>query len=493
MRLHKALVPLLVGAFAVGCSDLEVTNPSQRTTDTFYRDRDDALLAVNATYHALQELGVFGRWLVFADDMRSDIARSSSPWPELQNFTRTVLASYNFEVNFQLWQHNYWTVAAANQVIAHVPNANIATADKTRFVGEAKFIRALAYYNLVTLFENIPLLTEPPEAGTRPATAPVGEVWALIESDLTDAASSLPPGWSGNDIGRATSWSAKAMLGKAQLQQKKWAQAAATLEPVITTGPFELMAEFSDNFRADHDNNEESIFEIQFTSIPQLGEGSAGYSGPKLYGPCGPAFCDANPTQWYFDQFFVETPGTPDPRLDATIFWNKPGGMDVFGIPFATRYADRINDLFVKKYTQWYAGRADEIFDNPTNFKVLRLGGVMLYTAEAYNEAGDQVKARTYVNMVRARPSVNLPPLPTGLSQAQMRDAIEHEYLMEMGFETERFRYLQRHDMLTAAYLPTLIAHDPQFTDFVVGRSNLLPIPNSEVDLNPAVEQNPLY
>jgi hypothetical protein len=495
--LRKALAPALLGVMAAGCNDLDVTNPSQRTTETFYRNRADALAAVNATYHSIQELGVFGRWLVFADDMRSDIASSSSPWPELANFTRTVLASYDFEVNIHLWQHTYWTIFAANQVIASVPPLeNVSQADKDRFVAEAKFLRALAYFNLVTLFENVPLVTQPLSAVERPATVPPAEVWAQIEQDLEEARAVLPDDYGENDVGRATSGAATALLGKAHLQQREWAEASALFAEVIGSGQYQLLDEYADNFRADRDNNEESIFEVQFTDNTQLAQGSAGYSGPKLYGPCGPAFCDANPTQWYFDQFFPDPSDRTvyDPRLDVTIFWNRPGGMDVFGTPFAERYADRLDILFPKKYTQWYTTRTDELFDNPINFKVLRLGGVLLYHAEALNEQNQVEAARDFVNQVRARPSVNQPAIPAGLTQAQMRDVIEHEYLMEMGFETERFRYLQRQNRLDdAADIALLLSHDPHFVDFVVGRSIRLPIPNSEVDLNPNADQNPLY
>lgn len=493
MRPYKALTPLLLGALAVGCNDLDVTNPSQRTTDTFYRNESDALAAVNATYHGLQELGAFGRWQTFADDARSDVATSRSPWTDLANFTRTILSSYNFEVNIHLWEHNYRTIFAANQVIANVPNVQMNEERKARFIAEAKFIRALSYYNLVTFFggpNGIPLVLEPSDAEDRPASSPTADVWARIEQDLTEARAVLPPSYSGADIGRATSGAATAMLAKAHLQQREWGEAATLFGEVVGSGQYELVASFGDNFRADRDNNAESIFEVQFTEIAQLSQGSAGYSGPKLYGPCGPAFCDQNPTRWYFEQFFAENPAVPDPRLDFTIFYNKPGGMDVFGEPFAERYADRLDALFVKKYTQYYS-RQDEIFDNPTNFKVLRLGGVLLLHAEALNESGNPGAAKGFVDQVRAR--VGLGALPPGLNQAQMRDRIEHEQLMELGFEAERFRYLQRQNLLTAEFLPTLKARDPDFDVFEPARSTLLPIPNSETDLNAGVEQNPGY
>ena len=486
MKIFRAITPLLLIS-AAGCIDLDVTNPSQRTNETYFRDRNDAYLAVNATYHGLQELGAFGRWLNFADDVRSDIAFSSSPWPELANFAKTVLASYDFEVNIHLWQHNYRTINAANQVIMNVPNIDMDETERARFVAEAKFIRALSYYNLVTLFGRVPLVTEPLTANDRPASVEPEVTWAQIEQDLTEAAADLPPSYSGDDIGRATRGAALGLLAKAHLQQREWSEALPHFAAVVA-GPYTLMPDYGDNFRESGDNNMESIFEVQFTDQNVLSEGSAGFSFPKLAGPCGPAFCDANPTEWYFNEFFAENPAVPDPRLDYTIFYNKPGGMDVFGVPFAQRYADRPNIKFLKKYTQYY-NPGDEFFDNPINFKVMRLGGMLLLYAEALNENNQVEPARTQLNKVRAR--VGLLPVPAGLTQAQMRDRIEHEQLMELGFEAERFRFLLRQNRFTPAYLPTLIAHDAEFNFFELGKSERLPIPISEVDLNPGVEQNP--
>lgn len=496
MRLYRALAPLLLGALAAGCNDLEITNPSQRTTDTFYRNRADALQAVNATYHGLQELGAFGRWQTFADDMRADVATSRSPWTELANFTKTLLASYDFEVNNHLWVHNYRTIFAANQVIANVPGVSMPDADKRRFVAEAKFIRALSYYNLVTLFggpKAVPLLLQPPTVGERPEGSAPEAVYAQIEKDLTEAQADLPNSYTGNDIGRATKGAANALLGKARLQQKKWAEAAQAFQLAVSSpANYVLLPTYGDNFRGDRDNNAESIFEVQFTGESQLSQGSAGYSGPKLYGPCGPAFCDANPTRWYYNLF---TAAGDTARLNATIFYNRPGVSDVFGRSFAARYPDALDALYVKKYTQHYTS-GDEFFDNPINFKVMRLGGVLLLHAEALNEAGQPAAALAPLNRVRAR--VNLPPIAAGLSQAAMRVAIEREQLLELGFEAERFRYLQRHNQLNpTAVQPldglTLVQHDPDFSVFQVGRSELLPVPTSETDLNKGVTQNTGY
>ena len=494
----KALTPLLLGALAAGCSDLDVTNPSQRTDETFYQNGADALSAVNATYHGLQQLGAFGRWQTFADDVRSDIATSRSPWTDLANFTKSVLSSTSFEVNRELWEHNYRTIFAANQVIANVPTVAMDTASRGRYVAEAKFIRALSYYNLATLFggaSGLPLLLTPSVVGQRDSSRATAEVYAQIEKDLVEAAPALPVSYTGANVGRATRGAANALLGKARLQQRKWAEAATAFAPVVAPASgYSLLPVYGDNFRAERDNNAESIFEVQFTDQSALSQGSAGYSGPKLYGPCGPAFCDANPTAWYYN-LFVAAGDTG--RLNATIFYNRPGVADVFGRTFASRYADRINDRFVKKYTQWYR-TGDEFFDNPINFKVMRLGGVKLLYAEALNESGNTAAAIAQVNEVRARPSVALPPLPAALSQAAARAAIERERLLELGFEAERFRYLRRHNQLNpSAVQPvdqlTLLQHDADFSVFQVGRAELLPIPSTETDINPGVTQNPGY
>src|SRR5919204_4896214 len=124
MRSSKLLatVALLV---AVGCTDLELTNPNQRTTDTFWANQSDALLGVNATYGATQANGVFGRWYHFISDARTDVATSRSPWTDLQNWTKTVLVTPNFGPNQDVWNDHYRALFRANQVIENVPNIDM--------------------------------------------------------------------------------------------------------------------------------------------------------------------------------------------------------------------------------------------------------------------------------------------------------------------------------------------------------------------------------
>src|SRR6058998_991821 len=173
MRLLRPLPSVLLGATLAGCANLDLTDPNEPSTATFWRTAGDAVAGVNAVYNALQNNGTYGRWLVFATDLRSDIGMILSPWTDLSNFTKFTFTSYDFEVNREIWQHHYEAIFRANQVIARVPGIRMDAALRDRIVGEAKFIRALMYFNLVTLYGNVPLTTTPPTPTiVRPRPAP---------------------------------------------------------------------------------------------------------------------------------------------------------------------------------------------------------------------------------------------------------------------------------------------------------------------------------
>ena len=518
MRLSRGLAPLLAGTMLIGCTDLDVTNPNQPSSQTFWSTAEDARRGVAAVYNGLLLLGTFGRWQAFANDIRSDIGTArTSPWGDLANFNAFVLNDYNFEVNRHLWVHNYEMISRANLVIANVPNINMDVEERAQIVGEAKFLRALAYYNLVTLYENIPLVTRPLAAGERPATAPPAETWAQIEQDLVDAAAVLPDpdDLADTDAGRATKWAALAMLGRVRLQMAgtmnmddKWGEAAQVLGQVIASGDYSLLPDYADNFR-ETGGDSESLFEVQNEDMFPIGV--TGLSFPKMIGPCyrpgdpfpeyNPTFCDGRPTRWYFDEFQKSrtTLGEVDPRLDVTILYNRPDRATemIYGMERGAYFLDNPQSptredtmLFFRKYGEHYLP-TEQRWDNPINYRVIRYADVLLMQAEALNESGQTGAAFQYINQVRQR--VNKSPLG-GLSTAQLRDSILYERMFELGLESSRFNDLRRHGLLD----PLLLApHDPDFAPtasspgFVVGKSERLPIPTTERNLNPAVQQNP--
>jgi hypothetical protein len=492
MRYKKLFAALAIGVAVTGCNnDLGVTDPNQPSSQTFWKTQADAISGINATYQSLLYLGTFLRWQGFSYDIRSDIGFSPSPWTDLANFNKFTFASYDFDVNRDTWNDTYLGIFRANQVIDNVPGITMDATLRTRIVGEAKFLRGLYYFHLMTLYGgNIPMPLTASTPADRPASAGAAAVWAQIQADLTAAMAALPTSYSGSDLGRATSGAAQGLLGKVLLQQRKWSEAAAQLLPVIQSNRYSLVPSYASNFTAAGKNNAESLFEVQMGN-PELAssQGVYGLNMSKMIGPCGPSFCDGRPTRWYFNQFFPDTTNRAvyDPRLDATIFWNNPAGEDVYGTPFTTRYGLTSTDVYFKKYGEYWM--TDQQWDASLNFKVLRYADVLLMYAEALNEQGNPAAAKPFVDQVRVRAGVAA--LAAGMTQAEMRDAILHERLLEFGMESQRWLDLERQNLLTAAYLPTLQAHDDEFQFFIVGKSELLPIPQNEINLNPNVQQNP--
>jgi hypothetical protein len=510
LLLRRASLGAAFGAALAGCADLDATNPNQPSQATFWKTPQDALAGTNAVYAGLLPLGTYGRWQAFTFDIRSDIGTARiSPWGDLANYNRFVLSNYDFDINRDMWNDHFRGISRANQAIGYIPNIEMDPALRDRYVGEAKFIRALLYYNAVNLWGgNIPLILEPvTDPGTRPGSSTKEAVYAQIEQDLTDAAAALPATYGSADVGRATKGAALALLGKVQLQQHKWPEAAATLQQVIGLGIYSLMPNYGDNFTELAENNAESIFEVQTGGESTLASNVPGLSFTRMIGPCHPdidiTYCDGPPTRWYFEQFQQEqtTDGQPDPRLDATLFYNKPGSTEVvYGHPLVDLFADvpttdiREDTLiFFKKYEEYYVPSNPQRWDNPTNYRVIRYADVLLMAAEALNETQGPGPALQYINEVRQR--VKLPAL-AGLDQATLRDRIYHERVLELGLEGQRwFDIVRRYDLanqpMPADVLAELKTHDDDFNTYQPGKSELLPIPTAETTRNANITQNP--
>jgi len=485
MRL-KTFVPalMLATAVAAGCADLSVTDPNKQTAGSFWHTQQDALAGLTATYAGLPYQGTYGRYGAFNFDARSDIGESHSPNTSWAQYTKFIIPNKDIDIDWVTWHDHYATIARANQVVDNVPGIAMDVTLRNRIVGEAKFLRALLYSNLVNLYGNVPLTLHAADPSTRTPQVPAATTWAQIEKDLTDAVASLPDSYSGGDVGRATKGAANALLGKVELQQRKWTEAAAALNAVITSpANYQLLQNYGDNFGLQR-NNAESVFEVQMSSYDPA-NGLVGLNISKFCGPPGIGFNDCSPTAWYVTQFTDTTAsGARDPRAGETLFF--PGDTTPKGIDLSNR---GVTGVYWKKWAR--PDRVFQDFDEPIDYRVIRFADVLLMYAEAKNELSDQTTAYTMVNRVRARAGVT--PLPTGLDQAGMRAAILHERLVELGLEQTRWLDMKRQNIIaTQAGIDSVkTLHDPEFNSFILGKSELLPIPQSEVDLNPNVKQNP--
>lgn len=498
MNMYKRTTVALLGALALSTSCqkdlLDKVNPNQPTVGNFWQSQTDATAGLTAAYSALQFPGTFTRWIHFANDIRSDEGYSLSPWTDLANFTRFIQFDYNLEPTRVIWEDHYRGVFRCNQILAYVPAIKMdATMQKT-VLAEAHFLRALYYFNLVTHFGNVPLILEPSNIAVKAPQGTIAQGQAQIISDLQAAIADLPVN---NDIGHATKGSAQGLLGRMYMQQRKWQEASALFTAIISSKKYSLVPNYLDNFTIANENNSESLFEVQFSSVNQGGGqdvagASEGFERPQFFGPPGIGWTDGRARPWLLTEISEKTvAGDVDPRRDITVLHDP---MIVFGKTYKERGIPT-TDTFWHKYEDDRTQDFENYFSG-INFRVIRYADILLMQAEALNELGQTAAAVPLINQVRQRPSVNLTPLTAAFDQAGMRTQLMHERVCELAGEGTRWLDLNRWGLLkTQAELDKLKvpSHDEDFINFVIGKSELLPIPRTDLTADQSLKQNPGY
>jgi tetratricopeptide (TPR) repeat protein len=504
----------LITTSCVSDDALTQLDPNNDSVDKFWKTDQDALEGINASYSSLLTDGTYMRSTPLLLDLKGDDTRSNSPWGAMYNVGRFNSNVTDPAIYGWAYETYYQGIFRANQVLTNVPNIDFSDAAlKNRILGQAYFLRGLYLFHAVNMFKNVPL---PTEIAVYYPQKTQEEGWAQVIADFKAAADLLPTTYAGisgidaGEKGRATKGAALGYLGKAYLFSKDFANAKTTFKQVIDLGVYSLVSNYRDNFTDANENNSESLFEVQFSR--EAGGVALGWGGIPAsdwgktsaraitYGARDFGFVDVQPTWILFNEYHDEltTSGAIDPRLDATMFYNKPGGMQLYGQDFATKYAESqsdLNDIFCRKYENSDGAYADERdWRSGINERLLRYADILLMYAECLNETGDTPGAYTYIQMVRDR--VGLPNLSTakpGLSQAAMRDQIGHERFLEFPLEGHRFDDIRRWGWLEdASKLAWLKARDVEFNSYAPGRE-YFPIPQLDMDNNPGMVQNPSY
>jgi tetratricopeptide (TPR) repeat protein len=488
--------------------DLVQVDPNNDAVDSFWKTDQDAIEGVNAAYGSLLTDGTYMRSTPLLLDLKGDDTRSNSPWGAMYNVGRFNSNVSDAAIYGWAFETYYQGIYRANQVLENVPNIAFTDATlKNKILGQAYFLRGLYLFHAVNMFKNVPLPTKIAAFYPQKTEA---EGWAQVIADFKAAADLLPTTYTDvNDKGRATKGAALGYLGKAYLFTKDFTNAKTTFKQVIDLGVYSLVSNYRDNFTDTNENNSESLFEVQFSRSAggvDLGWGGAPASGwgktsarAITYGPRAFGWTDVQPTFALFNEYKLEktTANTDDPRLDATIFYNKPG-VKLYGQTFSTFYAGNpgdLNDLFCRKYENSDGAYANE-FDwrSGINERLLRYADVLLMYAECLNETGDTPGAYTYIQKVRDR--VGLPNLATvkpGLNQVTMREQIGHERFLEFPLEGHRFDDIRRWGWLQdPVKLAWLKSRDVEFNSYAAGRE-FFPIPQLEMDNNPGTVQNSGY
>lgn len=509
MKTIKCISYLILSGFLffVGCEEdeyLDVANPNAISENAFFQNEKHANLALNAAYSGFKEMNLYGREYANLVHLLSNEAElnyfANADWNQLANKEVTA----NNGTMKVVWIGFYRTIARANDVIQNVPyipEGNISEVNADHIMGQAYFLRAICYFHLVRLwgvanhFENpdalgVPLILEVPSSRELlyPSRASVGEVYNQIISDLNLAENLLPDEpWTGKDVGRINKLAVTALLGKVYLFMEDWETAIEKFEIVLNSEEYDLAAELMFCCDGNHENNEESIFEIQYskTSEADIYSGGTQQHFAMIHGASiAGGFSNMNVSQYDIDRF------GDDPRLQQSVFLP---GMDSLLTASGYRVVPSINTK--KFFNKHEVENRDPGYS--ANIVVLRLADLYLMYAEALNKAGNDVLASEYMNKVRRRAYLSDPETPnpeidyTGFTGTQLQDSIREERYRELFYEHHRWDDIRRWGIGEEEFAArgTNSAGNIVFDE----HDYYLPMPQEDIDANINLEQSPGY
>lgn len=487
------LIAFSVMLVSVSCEGFLDRQPLDQLTDgNFYQTEADANRAVLSVYTPMMDVEWTGKgWMI--TEIPSDNSQAGGLDPDFTPIDNFTVAPDNAPVA-NYWAIHYRQVVLANVAIEKIGGMTIDEGTKMEFMAEARFLRALAYFDLVRIYGGVPLVLEAPKYGDDlmlPRSS-VDEVYGQIASDFEFAAEHLPVQWAGTNVGRATRGAALAYLAKVSLTTREFVKARDYASDVMDLGVYELMENYADNFElGTSDNNKESIFQVQYAGCSTFGTGNAmqAFFAPWGEGitkdrdgwgsqiPTGPQL--SNPGTTIFDAFEEGDLRKNPTIMSANVFYPTINPSDGgYTYPAAGASATAIN---IKKYV---VGSGPNIcfMSTPQNSHLVRYSDVLLTYGEAIMEIEGGIssngEALGAVNAVRVR--AGLDPL-TELT----RDVILAERRVEFAFEGQRWFDLLRSGR--AVEILSLHGKNPNADKL------LFPIPDSEMKINPNLVQNPGY
>ncbi|GAA3937051.1 RagB/SusD family nutrient uptake outer membrane protein [Hymenobacter algoricola] len=488
---------LLVSLLLSSCGDsfLDQSPRDRLTEETFYKTETDAIQATNAVYGVLTQQGLYNGALWGFGDVMADNSETGgggggdgAEYTQLDNYT---IQPTNPLISAH-WTACYVGIGRANIVLERVPAITDMTETiRKRCLGEAQFLRALYYFHLVRVYGPVPLIVKPAKSAAEGllARSSEDEVYERIVQDLTDAAANLEETSSSDNLGRATKWAATGLLAKVHLTRGNMSAAATAARAVISSNKYSLWPDYADNFKVANENGQESIFEVQFkSSVTTWNDNGVGFKGNEFFAPRGQGLTPNNgygfnvPTRE-----FAQGYEAGDRRRPATIW--QPGDAYPAGTTAGTEQPGSLpgspNGLNVRK---WFVGRANNCcHDSELNIPVLRLAEMHLILAEA---VGNSPEGFDNLNKVRRRAfglplNVASPRDLTAANTADFAAAVLRERRYELAFEDDRWFDLKRTKKLVA----TMRAAGKNIQPF----NEVLPLPQSERDINPKIEQNTGY
>lgn len=501
--IKATLTVLFSGMFLFSSCDsqLEQTNPNNATEDTFWKNEADFNLALTSCYTPLKNAlnggyyGTRGVMLRIARADEVDFRNDISDVYTVNRFTSSNTNSLTQGMFYQFYNALYRTNSIMQKL--EEKKDEFSQEFQNAVTGECLFIRGFYLFQLAKEFQNVPLrLTASQSPSTFPlAKSSQSEIWAQAEVDLKKAAELLPVT---NKVGKPTQGAANAALGKLYIYEQEWQKAIDVMEP-LTRSPYtyRLVDDFYWNFDDQHENNEESIFELLIedvggTDLWGNGENinsTQSNTRPKEYAAAEVGgWYEANPTQQMMDIFLKEKDkeGNYDYRARCSVAWDYEGCM-YYQRPFREVFTqDKWKTYWILKYQNWKT--LTEEIAPPKSFineRAIRYADVILLLAEANMNLNKLDVAIGYINQIRQRANLN------DYSGARTKEAVfedlEHQRAVEFFVEGERFYDLRRWELFNE----TLKSCDPiRYQNFMGGQSGstnkfyYFPIPAKELETN---------
>ena len=529
-KISKYILISTAALALTSCNDwLSEPSPAVSDFDDFFTEGAVAVQTVNAAYAPLAweyNKSYFSEW--FIGDIASDDALKGG-----QNVADGADAYDidNFKVNanntivLDYYRAKYQGIARCNLTLSEVPGMDtdetLTESRKNCVLGEAYFLRAFYYFQLVRVFGGVPLVDFVIDTSTKwqQPRATAEQVYAHIIADLLEAEKLLweKADYPAEDLGRATKGAAQAMLCKVYLYMKDYDNAYTWgkkfVDEQYRTGKYSLCSNYFDNFTLIGENGPESVFEIQYMADPtsDYGEGFGFTRGTFTTVLTRPRQTSLGPTGWGWNhptQNLYDEFENGDPRLAYTI--GVPSEADMANVEVTY-----LGSPYYNMKTSYFDNGAfpglDHDSRSPLNYRLIRVSDVLLLYAEAALESGKDVAgAKWALEEVRARARANadsgdvLPAFPNyrgyADNTADLREAIRHERRVELGMEGHRWFDLVRWG-IAAQVLDkdngTYASHETvearaEMAKFVAGKHELFPIPAEEINLNP-MAQNPGY
>ncbi|HCN53762.1 MAG TPA: RagB/SusD family nutrient uptake outer membrane protein [Prevotella sp.] len=510
---YKIMATILLGGFLLtSCNDsfLDLNPKDKLTNESFWKTESDAQEFQNSIYRYL----VQPENHTIMTDCYTDNAVPVHVGAE-QGQLSAGTATSSCPHFRQLWTDAYSGIRRCLVFYQNIPNVQMDETARKRMTAEVKFLEAFFYSTLLKYMGGVPILDHPLGLNeTIPARNTAEETYNYIIKLLDAAAPDLPMIRTGADRGKPSAGACYALKARVAFYQHQYDVAQEAAEKVMQSGSFHLYKNYGDLFQPAGENSDEIIFEREYMENAESSkQGSliGLYFAPIILG----GWEAVSPSQDIVDAYpctdgksITESPlydpknpfKNRDPRLAYSILWN---GATIAGKTYRTNNLGDGNHTRTGYCMRKYINPDNDGINNYdwTNFIYIRYAEVLLTYAECRNEllsAPDQ-KVYDAVNAIRQRPSVDLPPLPAGLSKDEMRTAIRHERRLELAFEGIHLFDTRSYRTTEADVTKPVYGVRSDGTSFLVEKRKFNPdrdylwaIPLVEIDLSKGtLKQNP--